>query len=60
MHLPDTGHAPLLADRNQISFVRDWLLGNGYAEREWTVLHGVPREPHSGVSRNFAPCSALA
>jgi hypothetical protein len=50
----------LLADRNQISFVRDWLLGNGCAEREWTALHSVPREPHSGMSRNFAPCTALA
>ena len=59
MHLPDTGHAPLLADRNQISFVRDWLLGNACAEREWTVLHSVPREPHSVMSRPFAPCSAL-
>ena len=59
MHLPDTGHAPLLADRNQISFVRDWLLGIGCAEREWTVLHGVPRERHPGAPRNFAPGSAL-
>lgn len=59
MHLPDTGHAPLLADRNQISFVRDWLLGNACAEREWTVLHGVPRERHAGTPRNFAPGSAL-
>lgn len=59
MHLPDTGHAPLLADRNQISFVRDWLLGNARAEREWTVLHGVPRERQPGTPRNFAPGSAL-
>ncbi len=59
MHLPDTGHAPLLADRNQISFVRDWLLGNGAAEREWTVLHGAPRERLPGTPLNFAPGSAL-
>ncbi len=59
MHLPDTGHAPLLADRNQISFLRDWLLGNGAAEREWTVLHGPARERHPGTPLNFAPASAL-
>jgi pimeloyl-ACP methyl ester carboxylesterase len=59
MHLPDTGHAPLLADRNQVSFLRDWLLGNGKAEREWTVLHAPPRERHPGTPLSFAPVSAL-
>ena len=59
MHLPDTGHAPLLADRHQVAFLRDWLLGTGYAEREWTVLHGAPRERHPGTPINFAPGSAL-
>ncbi len=59
MHLPDTGHAPLLADRNQISFVRDWLLQSGAAEREWTVLHGQPRARLPGSPLNFAPGSAL-
>jgi pimeloyl-ACP methyl ester carboxylesterase len=59
MHLPDTGHAPLLADRNQISFIRDWLLCNGAAEREWSVLHGQPRERLPGSPLNFAPGNVL-
>jgi len=59
MRLPDTGHAPLLADRNQIWFIRDWLLGNGNAAGEWTVLHAPPRERHPGVPIRFAPVTAL-
>ncbi len=59
MHLPDTGHAPLLADRNQISFVRDWLDKSGQAAGEWTVLHAPPREPFAGSPLNFAPMNAL-
>jgi pimeloyl-ACP methyl ester carboxylesterase len=59
MHLPETGHAPLLADRNQIAFLRDWLLGTRYAESEWTVLHAPPRERHPGTPLNFAPATLL-
>ncbi|MFZ2650747.1 MAG: alpha/beta hydrolase [Burkholderiaceae bacterium] len=59
MHLPDTGHAPLLADRNQISFVRDWLLGSGEVEREWTVLHAPQRERHPGTPLHFAAANLL-
>jgi pimeloyl-ACP methyl ester carboxylesterase len=50
MHVPQTGHTPVLADRNQISFIRDWLLGTGDARGEWTVLHAPPRESwHTGA-----------
>jgi pimeloyl-ACP methyl ester carboxylesterase len=59
MRLPDTGHAPLLADRNQIWFIRQWLLGTGLAEREWTVLHAPQRERHPGTPLSFAPAAAL-
>ena len=59
MRLPDTGHAPLLADRNQIHFIRDWLTGSGQAQGEWTVLHAPPRERFPGTPLNFAPASAL-
>lgn len=59
MRLPDTGHAPLLADRNQISFIKDWLLDNGQAAGEWTVLHAPPRERHAGTPIRFAPASVL-
>ena len=59
MRLPDTGHAPLLADRNQIWFLRDWLLGAGHAEVEWSVLHAPDRQRHPGTPFNFAPAAVL-
>ena len=59
MHLPDTGHAPLLADRHQNAFLREWLLGTGPAEGEWSVLHALPRERHPGVPIKFAPAHAV-
>ena len=43
MHVPDTGHTPVLSDRNQTWFIRDWLLDHGSAENEWTVLHATLR-----------------
>jgi pimeloyl-ACP methyl ester carboxylesterase len=63
MHLPDTGHAPLLADRHQIYFIRDWLNGQYYgmneAVGEWSVLHAPIRDRHDGNAIRFAPQSAL-
>ena len=59
MHVPDTGHTPVLADRNQIWFIRDWLQGGSGATGEWTVLHAAPREPHAGAPIMFAPARAL-
>jgi pimeloyl-ACP methyl ester carboxylesterase len=59
MHIPDTGHAPLLADRNQIWFIRQWLLGQLPPGTEWSVLHAAAREPHAGQPIPFAPASAL-
>lgn len=44
MYVPDTGHTPVLSDRNQIWFIRDWLLDLGTASNEWTVLHAMLRE----------------
>ena len=43
MHVPDTGHTPVLSDRNQNHFIRDWLTGK-IDTREWTVLHAKLRE----------------
>ena len=59
MHLPDTGHAPLLADRNQIWFIRDWLRGAGDQNAPWSVLHAPARDPYPGTPLHFAPASAL-
>lgn len=59
MHLPDTGHAPLLADRHQIGFIRDWLLNRDDALGEWSVLHAPPRERHASTPIRFAPADVL-
>ncbi len=59
MHLPDTGHAPLLADRHQISFIRDWLLRTEEAVTEWSVLHAPVRDRHPGTPVRIAPQSML-
>jgi pimeloyl-ACP methyl ester carboxylesterase len=51
MHVPDTGHTPVLSDRNQNWFIHEWLMGRAQT-REWTCLHSRPREDapalHSG------------
>jgi pimeloyl-ACP methyl ester carboxylesterase len=59
MHLPDTGHAPLLADRNQIHFIRRWLCEPHEAQGEWTVLHAPTRDRHAVTPLNFAPLQEL-
>jgi pimeloyl-ACP methyl ester carboxylesterase len=63
MHLPDTGHAPLLADRHQIGFIRDWLNGQFFgmneASGQWSVLHAPARDRHASTLIRFAPQSAL-
>jgi len=43
MHVPDTGHTPVLSDRNQNWFIHEWLMGRQQAD-EWTVLHARLRE----------------
>jgi pimeloyl-ACP methyl ester carboxylesterase len=63
MRIPDTGHAPLLADRNHIWFIRDWLLGgsdgHSAAQNEWSVLHAPARDPYPGTPLHFAPATVL-
>jgi pimeloyl-ACP methyl ester carboxylesterase len=59
MHVPRTGHTPLLADRHQIDFIRQWLAGRIPAGTEWSVLHATPREAFPGNPIPFAPASAL-
>jgi pimeloyl-ACP methyl ester carboxylesterase len=44
MHVPDTGHTPVLSDRNQNWFIHDWLMDESAAAREWTVLHARLRD----------------
>jgi pimeloyl-ACP methyl ester carboxylesterase len=59
MHIPDTGHAPLLADRNQTWFIRQWLLHPHSLQGQWSVLHAPPRDAYPGHPIHFAPASAL-
>lgn len=59
MRIPDTGHAPLLADRHHTGFIRQWLLGEDMPEGEFSVLHAPPREAYPGSPVPFAPASAL-
>ncbi|QJR16802.1 alpha/beta fold hydrolase [Usitatibacter palustris] len=50
MHVPDTGHTPVLSDRNQNWFIHEWLVGSAVGGcGEWTVLHAKPRkeQPHN-------------
>jgi pimeloyl-ACP methyl ester carboxylesterase len=43
MHVPDTGHTPVLSDRNQNWFIHEWLMGRMEAP-EWSVLHARSRD----------------
>jgi hypothetical protein len=43
MHVPDTGHTPVLSDRNQNHFIHEWLMDHT-AAREWSVLHARLRD----------------
>ncbi|HEY4998432.1 MAG TPA: alpha/beta hydrolase, partial [Usitatibacter sp.] len=51
MHVPDTGHTPVLSDRNQNWFIHQWLMGHT-ASREWTVLHARAREEPPAKSKS--------
>lgn len=42
MHVPDTGHTPVLSDRNQCWFIHQWLRGQ-FDNTNWTVLHAPMR-----------------
>src|SRR5882672_2429308 len=59
MYVPDTGHTPLLADRNQIAHIRQWLDGKVADGQRWSVLHAAARDPYPGHPIAFAPVSAL-
>jgi pimeloyl-ACP methyl ester carboxylesterase len=51
MHVPDTGHTPVLSDRNQNWFIHEWLMDHT-ASREWTVLHARARAEPAAKSRS--------
>ena len=59
MHIPDTGHSPLLADRNHTWFIREWLLRPHTTRGEWSALHAPVRDALPGTPISFAPLSVL-
>jgi len=62
MHVPDTGHTPVLSDRNQTWFIQDWLTDGGGALHEWTALYAKLRDAPNAASvsaeRPGAPSAA--
>jgi pimeloyl-ACP methyl ester carboxylesterase len=59
MHVPDTGHTPVLSDRNQNWFIHQWL--NGKTDtREWTVLHARLRDDPVEVKQGPAKVAVAA
>jgi len=52
MHVPDTGHTPVLSDRNQNWFIHEWLRGHAQG-REWSVLHARLRDPGAEVPHSI-------
>jgi len=60
MHVPDTGHTPVLADRNQIWFIQQWLRENREVSGELTILHAPSRETFPGSPVPFASARSLA
>ncbi|HEX7606958.1 MAG TPA: alpha/beta hydrolase [Usitatibacter sp.] len=51
MHVPNTGHTPVLSDRNQNWFIHEWLMDHT-ASREWTVLHSRARAEPAAKSKS--------
>lgn len=44
MHVPDTGHTPVLSDRNHGWFIRSWLRDGMHESCEWTALPAALRD----------------
>jgi pimeloyl-ACP methyl ester carboxylesterase len=48
VHLPDTGHTPVLADRHQTEFIGRWLMDSAAESCECSLPHAPPRRPAAG------------
>jgi len=59
MHVPDTGHTPVLSDRNQNWFIHEWLMDRTSA-KEWTVLHAKLRDDPKASVRLVKPAATAA
>jgi pimeloyl-ACP methyl ester carboxylesterase len=58
MHVPDTGHTPVLSDRNQNWFIHEWLMGRQGGE--WTVLQAALREEEEDLAYERRAASPAA
>jgi hypothetical protein len=59
MHVPDTGHTPVLSDRNQNWFILEWLDGR-IDTRQWSVLHAKLRDDPSAEAGKDKQKGSLA
>jgi pimeloyl-ACP methyl ester carboxylesterase len=59
MHVPDTGHTPVLSDRNQNWFIHEWLMDRTSA-KEWSVLHAKLRDDPKASVRLIKPTASSA
>ena len=50
MHVPDTGHTPVLSDRNQNWFIHEWLMGR-MRDGDWSCLHAKLRAEENIVPK---------
>ncbi|MDP9107742.1 MAG: alpha/beta hydrolase [Pseudomonadota bacterium] len=51
IHVPNTGHTPVLSDRNQTWCIRTWLGDEELVQGALTVLPAAPRQPRTGEAR---------
>jgi pimeloyl-ACP methyl ester carboxylesterase len=59
MHVPDTGHTPVLSDRNQNWFIHEWLMDSTLGG-EWTVLHARLRDEAAAAAHSPAVAAKAA
>jgi pimeloyl-ACP methyl ester carboxylesterase len=59
MHVPDTGHTPVLSDRNQNWFIHEWLMARTES-KEWCVLHARLRDDAEVRKLNARGANAAA
>jgi pimeloyl-ACP methyl ester carboxylesterase len=48
VHVPDTGHTPVLSDRHQTAMIGEWLRHPEPGSNEFSLLHAPSRKPWPG------------
>lgn len=49
MHVPNTGHTPVLSDRHQTAAIGEWLHSTDPVSNEMSLLHAPSRRPWPGA-----------